>query len=95
MVEDEVARMIPNSIVQANSSSASPPNSARGSVARNVASEVPIVRESVSLIDRSIRSPWSSTYICAGSRARSYTTTLSLIEYPMTVSKAAIATRLN
>ncbi len=53
-IDELVASTRPNISVRANSFSAGPPNSASGAIARNKASEVPIVRESVSLMLRSM-----------------------------------------
>ena len=55
-IEDEVPTTMPNSITQAKPEIDAPPNRASGRLARNTVIEVPSVRFSVSLIDRSIRS---------------------------------------
>src|SRR6202044_3730004 len=55
-IEEEVPTTIPKSITQANPEIDSPPNSAKGRLARNTVIDVPRVRFKVSLIDRSISS---------------------------------------
>lgn len=52
-MDELVARQSPNRSVIANCWSAGPPNTANGAVARKSASDVPIVRDRVSLIERS------------------------------------------
>ena len=80
-IEDEVPTTMPNSMTQAKPEIDSPPNNASGRLARNTVIDVPRVRFSVSLIDRSIRSRSGKVlYLRRFSRTRSYTTTLSLVE---------------
>ena len=71
-IDDEVPTTMPNSITQAKPEIDSPPNSASGRLARNTVIEVPSVRFSVSLIDRSIRSRSGNVlYLRRFSRTRS------------------------
>ena len=95
-IEDDVPTTMPNSMTVANPPSVPPPKIASGNAARNTVDEVPSVRFSVSLIDRSISSRSGMVrYLRRFSRTRSYTTTLSLVEYPSTVRIAATITRSN
>ncbi len=80
-IDDDVPTTMPNSITAANPDSEAPPNRASGRLARNTVIDVPSVRFSVSLMEKSISSRNGIVlYLRRFSRTRSYTTTLSLVE---------------